>query len=154
MGQYLTTLSATTNSSGGTEDSFIDITPNTSRIVRIVRITVTVNTASDDSRYNLKVIRKSAQGSGSVAGTIVKKDPVMSATATSTTQVKNGTSTFAAGTAVDLIMSPNFNGRAGYEWVARDEQDMIVSNVAQIVGLNIICDQASKVVNCRIEWRE
>jgi len=154
MGQYVTLVSATTNSSGGTEDSFIDITPASGRIVKIVRISVTVNTASDDSRYNIKIIRKSAQGTGSVAGTIVKKDPLMSATAASTTQVKNGTSAFAAGTAVDLVMSPNFNGRAGFDWVARDDQDMIVSNTAQIIGLNIICDQASKVVNCRLEWRE
>lgn len=154
MGQYLTIVSATTNSSGGTSDSFIDITPAASRIVKIIRISATVNTASDDSRYNLQVCRKSAQGAGSTAGTIIKKDPLMSASSASSTQVKNGTSAFAAGTIVDTIMSPNFNGRAGFEWVARDEEDMIVSNTAQIIGINIICDQASKVVNARLEWRE
>lgn len=153
-GQYTSIISATTNVSGATDDTFVDITPAAGRIVKITRISATVNTASDDSRYNLRVIRKSAQGTGSTAGTIVKRDPLLSQASASTTQVKNGTSAFTAGTAVDTCINTNFNGRAGFEWVARDEEDMIGSNTAQIVGVNVICDQASKVLIVSIDWRE
>lgn len=154
MGQYVCTVSATTNSSGDTEDSFIDLTPASGRTIKIKRIRASVNTASDDSRYRIKVIRKSAPGAGSTTGTIVKKDPLNSPTASTTAQVKNGTSTFAAGTAVDTIYDANFNGRATWEWVARDDEDFIVSNTAQIVGINLLCSAASKVVHVTVEWRE
>ena len=154
MGQYCCFVSATTNASGDTEDTFLDLTPAAGRVIKIKRIRISINTASDDSRYRVKVIRKSAQGAGSVAGTIVKKDPLNSPTAATTAQVKNGTSAFAAGTAVDTIYDANFNGRSTWECVARDDEDYIDSNTAQIVSINLLCSATSKVAHVMAEWRE
>lgn len=154
MGQYCCQVSATSNSSADTEDSFLDLTPAAGRVIQIKRIRVTIQAQGNDARWRIIVKRKSAQGTGSVAGTIVKKNPNLSPTASTTAQVKNGTSTFAAGTAVDTIYDDSFNGRSSYEWVARDDEDFIVSNTAQIVGVNLICSDTSKIATTLVEWRE
>lgn len=154
MGQYESLVSATTHGTPDTDQSFIDITPAASRQVKIVAIYASVNTApGTEARMRIKLCRKSAQGAGSIAGTIVKADPGID-TSANTTQIKDTTNAFAAGTIVDTIIDDNFNDRAPYVWVARDADDMKVSGVAQIIGVNILSSVASKVVHVKIVWRE
>ena len=153
MGEYMTLISATTHGTPDTDQSLIDITPAANRQVKIVAIYVTVNSTGADARMRVKLCRKSAQGAGSIAGTIVKADPGID-TSANTTQVKDTTVAFAAGTITDTVIDDNFNDRAPYTWVARDEDDMIKSGIAQIIGINILSSAASKVVHARIVWRE
>ena len=153
MGQYCSIVSATSNGSGDTEDTFLDITPAASRTVKIVRIRVSCNTAADDSRIRVKVCRKSAQGTGSIAGIITKKDPGVDTSANST-QKKDTTVAFTAGTIVDVVYDDNFNARAVWEFVARSDADMIRSGVAQIIGVNLLVSAASKVCHVLVEWEE
>lgn len=154
MGQYIAFCRATSNSTANTEDTFLDLAAPSGQAFELKRIRVTCATAASDTNIRVKIARKSAIGAGSTAATEVKKNPLDPAPLVVAT-MKNTTSTYAAGTITDTIDDAiNFNARGMYEWVARDDQDMIVSASAGIIGVNIFVSAVSILVNVTMEWME
>lgn len=153
MASFSTTVGATTNVASGTEDSFIDITPPAGVSILVKRFRISIRTAASDDRFRFRLIRKSVQGTGSVVGTIVEKRPDGPA-AVSTIQVKTGVTAFLAGTLVDLVDEIEVNGRAIFEWVPRGPEEVVMSRVAEIIGLNVFASANSIEVDVTIEWEE
>jgi hypothetical protein len=153
MAQYICTVQATTNTSINTEDTFMDLEAPASFAFKVKRIRVSHNTAASDSNTRIKIFRKTAIGAGSVGGTEVKKNP-LSATPQVVATVKNGTSTYAVGTTTDLIDEVQVNGRGIWEWVARDDDDMIIPTAGDFIGVNILNNTASIIVKVTMEWIE
>lgn len=131
----------------------MDIDAASATVIKVVRIRVSHNTAASDSNTRIKIYRKTAIGAGSTSGTAVRKDPLAPAS-TSAVTVKNGTSTYGAGTVTDTIDEIQVNGRGVFEWVARDDQDMITAASGGIIGVNILNNTASIVIKVTMEWIE
>lgn len=153
MANYICTVQATSNTSTNTEDTFVDIDAAASTVIKVYRIRVSHNTSASDANTRIKIFRKTAIGAGSTTGTIVRKDPLAPAS-TSAATIKNGTSTYAAGTTTDLVDEAQVNARGIYEWVARDDSDMITAASGGIIGVNILNNTASIVIKVTIEWIE
>lgn len=153
MAQYICTVQATSNSSANTEDTFMDLEAPASFAFKVKRIRVSHNTPASDANTRIKIFRKTAIGAGSIGGTEIKKNP-LSATPQVIATVKNGTSTYAVGTTTDLIDEVQVNARGIWEWVARDDDDMIVPVAGDFIGVNILCSSASIVIKVTMEWIE
>jgi len=154
MAQYIGFVSATTNTSVNTEDTFIEIDMPASTIAKIKRIRVSHNTAASDSCTRILLCRKSATGAGTtIAMTEVKKNPLAPA-ALCVGTIKSTTNTWAAGTKTDTLDDIQVNGRGIWEWVARDDDDMIVLESGGIFGVNIMNNTASIILKVTIEWVE
>jgi len=154
MAQYIGFVSATSNSSANTEDTFIEIDLPAGQIAKIKRIRVSTLTAAQDGSTRIKLCRKSATGAGTTAAmTEVKKNP-LSPAALAVGTLKSGTNTWAAGTITDTIDEVQVNQRGIWEWVARDEDDYIVTDSGGLFGVNIFSSAISIVTKVTIEWVE
>lgn len=153
MPQYTTNVTATTNATPGTEDTFIEISAAAASALRIKRVHISVNTASSDARVQANFKRVSAAGATGTAGTAVRKDAQMR-TSSSTVTVKNGATAFTVGTLVDTPYAVNLNGRATYEWIPRNYMEEIVVVGANRFALGIICSVASVLVTADVEWED
>jgi len=154
MAQYIGTVTATSNGTANTEDTFIEIDAPASQIAKIKRIRVSHQTAAQDGSTRIKLCRKSATGAGTTAAmTEVKKNPLAPA-ALCVGTLKSGTNTWAAGTITDTIDEIQVNQRGIWEWVARDEDDYIVLESGGIFGVNLLSSAISIVIRVTIEWVE
>ncbi|HTH21913.1 MAG TPA: hypothetical protein VL854_06815 [Nitrososphaeraceae archaeon] len=154
MGKYTCTVRATTNSSANTEDTAIDLDMPAGQACKIYRIRIVCQTAALDNQFRAKIARKSAIGSGSTGGTELKMDPLI-APATAVATIKNGTTAYGAGTITETLDDAiQFNSRGNWEWVARDEEDMYVSDSGGIIGVNIFNSAASIAFAVTIWWTE
>jgi hypothetical protein len=154
MAQYIGWVAATANSSANTVDTFIEIDLPASQIAKIKRIRVSHTLAAQDGQTRIILCRKSATGAGTTAAmTEVKKNPLAPA-ALAVGTIKSGTNTWAAGTITDTLDEIQVNTRGIWEWVARDEDDYIVTTSGEIFGVNIACSVASMTIKVTIEWVE
>lgn len=153
MAQYYTTVNATSNATANTEDTFIELLPPSAVALILKRIRVSFTGTPADNATRIRVKRVSAAGATGTGGTIVKKRPTSPA-AVSTSTVKNGTTAFTVGTLVDTLLDASTNQRGIYEWVARDEDDYIVSNANQRVSVTISSSVLSIVHTVEAEWEE
>lgn len=146
---------ATTNSSAATEDTFIDIDAAANQVLKLVRVRVSCQTAALDNQYRIKIARKSAIGSGSVAATEVALDPNNPAAAQGVATIKTGTTAYGAGTITDTIDDAiNFNSRGVWEWVARDEKEKICTTPGGIIGINLFNSAVSIASAVYAVWEE
>ena len=132
MAQYTSNVQATSNSSTNTEDLFLELKSSSSTTyftVKRVRVGFSdgTDTAGVDNHFRIKLVRYDTTTGGTTASfTPVARDANKQAAVT-TCKIKSGTTACALGTTnvtvVDLI---SVNGRALYEWLARDDDDMIV----------------------------
>lgn len=137
MAQYTTVVQATSNSTINTEDLFLELKAAASTIIAIKRVRVGFSDGTDttgqDNHFRIKLVRYTTTTGGTTTTPAVDRTPRNAnlATATAASKGKSGTTACALGTGsvtiVDLV-SPN--GRALYEWLARDEHDMIITTVA------------------------
>lgn len=146
--RYIATVVATSNSSADTEDTFIDITAAASTTAIVKRVKVSTKTAAKDDRIRVKIARKSASGAGSAAGTAVPLR-ALAPTATAGVKVKNGTSSFAAGTITATLDEVELNGRATLDFPCEYE-----TATAGIIGVNIIRSDTSVETSVTVEWEE
>lgn len=154
MGQYYTSVNATTNTVVNTEDTFIELLPPASVTIRLKRICVSFTGTPADNAVRVQVKRVSAAGATGTAGTIAKKSPTMPA-AVSTSTIKNGTTAFTVGTLVDKIFDRAINTRGLLEWIPRDENDIIESNSNQRIAITLACNVVSQAgSNVEVEWVE
>lgn len=133
MAQYVTNVQATSNSTINTEDLFLELKAPTGVTIKIKRVRVGfsdgTDTAGVDNYFRIKTVRydtTTAGTTGTPGVDRVAKNANMPA-ATATSKGKSTTTACVLGTTnvsvVDLI---SVNGRALYEFVARDEDDYIV----------------------------
>jgi hypothetical protein len=164
MGTYLvwsgTTagVAATSNSTAGTEDVFIQLTGASGKRYWIRRMRVFYRgdtTAVGDNTVQCRLITVTTASGGS--GTSVTPqpiDPEMPAAVTSCI-VKNGTTALALGTGtVTQYLSFDFNERGFYEWAALDPSERITAGSAGIAELVILSSAASRQYWAEIEFDE
>lgn len=137
IAQYTTVVQATSNSSTNTEDLFVELKAAASTTIAIKRVRVSfsdgTDTAGIDNHFRVKLVRYTTTTGGTTATPTVDRTPrnANATSATATSKGKSGTTACALGTGsvtvVDLVPP---NGRALYEFLARDDQDMIVTTAA------------------------
>ena len=154
MAQYTVQVNATSNSTINTEDTWIEIFPpaNVSVILKRVRVSFPHTTVSDVPA-RIRVTRSSAAGATGTAFTPVRRRPAAPASV-STVNIKNGTAAFAVGTLVEIMLDSAVNSRGIFEWVARDEDDYILSGVNQRLNVLVRVNLASMVLNTECDFDE
>ena len=159
MAQYLVNVQATSNTSTNTEDVFVEIKGASNVQFKVKRVRVGYSdgtaTAGVDNHFRIKLARwDTTTGGSSTTPTIIVKNANLPA-ATSTGKVKTGTTALALGTTnvqtVDLI---SVNGRALYEWLARDEEDYIVVKPASCFAVVLQSSVVSQLFTVTVEWVE
>lgn len=150
---YEAQVSATSNASGGTEDTFVEISAAAGSALRIRRFAVSVETAAQDTRSIILAKRVSAAGATGTAYTATRKDAQQRATS-ATVNVKNGTTAFTVGTLVDTPMRFNLNGRGLYEWVARNAAEELIVVGGNRFALTITCSAASIIHGAMVTWED
>lgn len=153
MPLYSSTVSATSNATANTDDTFVEIAAAAGSQLRINRVRVSIATAASDTTGQVRLVRKSAAGSGGVAGTIVKIDSNTRASSASST-VKSGTTAFSAGTITDTVEAQQVNGRAIWEFIPRDDTEEIVVAGSGIFGVIIQNSSASIVHRVTVWWED
>ena len=84
-------------------------------------------TAGVDNHFRVKLMRwTTGSGSAGTAFTPVKRNAT-SVAAGSTVKIKATTTAFALGTTTTIVDQFAPNGRALFEWIARDDDDMIAT---------------------------
>lgn len=153
MPRYMASVSATSNATPATEDTFIELTAGASAALRLQSFSISVESASSDDTFSWRLVRKSAAGTGGTGFTPVRRDTA-SRTSAATCNVKNGTTGFSVGTATDVCDQGSFNGRGGYEWIPRKADEEWAVNGAGIIGIEIACSAASKIVRVDIGYED
>jgi hypothetical protein len=147
----VTTVNATSNSSANTADTFIELSGVILGIKRIrVRLGDGTGTAGVDNDFLINIARKTAGGATGTGGTITKMN-IMGAASGATVNVKNGTAVFTTATQQAVLDSAVVNGRAIYEWVARDEDDIIRNHITLGSGGMLAINIASSVVSQKFQ---
>jgi len=162
MSRHIVDVNATSNGTINTEDSFIELLLS-GMAIRIKRVSVrlgggaTLATAGVDNDFEVRLVRKTAAGTGGVAATEVRKDQ-SAAVGTVVATVKTGTTAFTTATLGDLIEDVVKNGRETYEWIAKDEDDAIVTAPVTGTGgiFSVIISSAvvSQLFQVSVEWDE
>jgi len=139
LAQYVTVVQATSNSTINTEDLFLELKAPTGVTIKIKRVRVGfsdgTDTAGVDNYFRIKFVRYDTTTAGTTAAPTVSMVPKNAnfVAAVSTVKGKSTTTACALGTTnvtvVDLI---SVNGRALYEFIARDEDDYIVVKPASL----------------------
>jgi hypothetical protein len=151
MGEFVTTVNATSNSSANTADTFVELSGTVLGIKRIrVRLGDGTATAGVDNDFVVSIVRKTAGGATGTGGTITKMN-IMGGASNATVNVKNTTSAFTTATQQAVIDSMVCNGRAILEWVARDEDDIIRNHITLGSGGMLAINIASSVVSQKFQ---
>jgi len=154
MAQYTSVVNATSHATLNTEESWIEILPPSAVSVLLKRVRVSFPfTTVSDVPCEIRVVRSSAGGATGTSGTITERRPNGPASV-STSTIKNGTSAFTVGTVVDTVMRATVNTRGVFEWVARDERDIIESGTNQRVCILLKINVASCVTDVECDWEE
>lgn len=153
MGVYTIFVNATANAVADTEDAFIDIAAPASVSIFLTKVKISVRTAASDARVNYRILRKSAIGAGSAAGTEVQARP-LSPAPVSVATIKNAAVAYAAGTVTDILDDQSMNARSVVELVPREGREFWETDAAQIVGVNILSSVASLLVDVTVTWEE
>jgi hypothetical protein len=160
MTQYTANVQATSNSSANTDDLFIELNPTSGLTFKVKRIRCGYSdgtaTAGVDNHFKIKLQRWDTTTAGSSSAfTAVLRDKSTGRAAITTVKIKNGTTALAAGTGnvetVDII-SPN--GRALYEFLARDDDDMIKVKASQLFGIVLASPVVSQKFTVSCDWVE
>ena len=140
------------SSTSGNLNAQIDIATAASTIIEIVRVRVCHSVPGSDCG-RVVFCRKSAIGAGSIAGTIVKKDP-LDAASTCTATKKNGANDYAVGTITDTLDEIQFNARGQMQWEPIDDDDKIRIESGGIFGINLASQTGDLEYVATIEWKE
>lgn len=154
MAQYSLVVNATAHSTINTEDTWIEIFPPAAVSVQLKRIRVSFShTTVSDVPARIRVTRNSAAGATGASQTPIERRPSGPASV-STCLVKNGTTAFTVGTVVDAPIDVSVNSRGVFEWVARDERDVIESGLNQRLCVCVRVNLASMVLGVEADFEE
>ncbi len=179
MVQYTVGCTATSNSVVNTQDAWIELQAPSSLMIKIKRVRVGfgsgLQSAGIDNNFLLQFYRytttstttpstltfpASTSAAGLSAGSFFTQRSPGNARASglTTVKVKNGTTAFTLGTGtVQLVDQISPNGRALYEWLSRDDDDMIFTTgaaAAECFAIAITSNVASQVFTATIDWIE
>lgn len=144
MAQYTTNVSATSNSSTNTADVFVELKAPSAITIKVKRVRVGFSdgtaTAGVDNYFMVKLYRwDTTTGGSSTAFTPIPRNansPISVLPASGSCKVKTTTTALALGTTnVTIVDQVSVNGRALYEWLARDDDDMIVVKPASLFAV-------------------
>ena len=160
MPEYSVNVSATSNVTLNTEDTFIELSVNPLKIkyvrARIGNLT-TLATGGLDNDWAIRLVRKTAGGATGTGGTAVRRKQSDRASGATVT-VKNGTNAFSTATLGDIVDVSIKNGRETFEWVARDEIDYIevhpTLGSGGMFAVLITSGVASQVFEVSCSWEE
>lgn len=135
-------VQATTNGTANTEDQFITVAPNNFVDMTIKRIRICPMQAVD-ATIKARLVLMTTAGSGYIAGTGVRKDPLTMGTG-GPFRIKDTTVNAPAGTITDVYDRMSFNGRDFCEWIAgEDDEEVRVKQSVGVCALLISATQAS-----------
>lgn len=179
MVQYVVGVTATSNSVANTQDVFIELACATSQVIKIKRVRVGfgsgTQTAGVDNSFLVQFYRytttstttpttlaypASVSTSGLSAGNFwTARSPANALTSHVTSaKVKNGATAYTLGTgSIQLVDQIAPNGRALYEWLARDDDDMIFTvgaAAAECFAVAITSPVASQVFTMTLDYIE
>jgi hypothetical protein len=159
MAQYIANVQATSNTTINTDDVFIEVKAPAAVTIKVKRVRVGYSdgsaTAGVDNHFRVKLMRWDT----TTGGTATTFTPILrngnSPAAVATCKIKTTTTALALGTTtvqtLDII-SPN--GRALYEWLARDDDDMVVVKPAGLFGIVLASAVASQKFTVSCDWVE
>ena len=158
MGQYGANVQATSNTSANTDDVFIELKAPTGVTIKVKRVRVGFGdgtaTAGVDNHFRIKFMRWDTTTAGTGAFTAIKRNANSSAAA-ATVKVKQTTTAMALGTTnVETLDIIGPNGRALFEWLARDDDDMIVVKPASLFAVVLSSAVASQKLMASCDWVE
>jgi hypothetical protein len=162
LGQYVTNVQATSNTSINTEDVFVEMGGVAAKTIKIKRVRVGFSdgtaTAGVDNHFRIKLARWDTTTVGTTTTyTPVPRNansPVASASG-ATVKIKSTTTACALGTTnVTIVDLVSVNGRALYEWLARDDDDMIVTKPASFFAVVLQSAVASQLFTVTIDHME
>lgn len=174
MVQHVVNVTATSNSSVNTQDLFLEFGGATTATVKMKRCRVGFGSGQQasgiDNNFLIQILIYTTTTGGSAASLSFSPaaagsgdQPVTSTSfgnvwtsrnantsttlpASLTAKVKNNTTALAIGSgSVQYIDQISPNGRALYEWLARDDDDMIVSKPANFIAVALSSNVASQV---------
>lgn len=168
MALFTATNEATTNAFTGLIDTFIALVPTSGFSVKLRRVRISVPGPPPTTEVSLRVnvTRKVALGTGGIssAGVAVRaQSPALSSS--TTVVVKNGTAVFGAGSSIASLIAVALNQRATYEWIPRDDSEVIDSGqqglsgalqftAGGILGIDISSSGVSTLVRAELEYEE
>lgn len=138
MAQYTTNVQTTSNGTANTPDTFIELKAPTGVTIKIKRVRVGFSDGTDTAGVDNHFVVKLYRWDTTTAGTTTTFTPVPRnanlQAAVATAKIKSGACALGTTnvTIVDLI---SVNGRALYEWLARDDDDMIVVKPASLFAV-------------------
>lgn len=159
MAQYTTNVQATSNATLNTEDVFVELKAPAGVTIKVKRVRVGYSdgtaTIGVDNYFRVKLARwDTTTGGSATTFTPVPRNANFTA-ATATCKIKTTTTALALGTTnivvVDLI---SVNGRALYEWLARDDDDMIVVKPASLFSVVLQSGVASQKFTVSVDHVE
>lgn len=154
MPQFRVAFVATSNTSGGVEDTWIEIRPPASTSVSIKRLLITsADTTVSDGYILPRWGRFNTTGTGGTAATIIKLRPESPDSVCTVTR-KNGTTAFTVGTVVEYFTVACFNARGIWEWVARDADDFKTGDANQRLSLILRTQATSHDLGIQMDWEE
>jgi len=162
MSRHIVTVQAITNGTINTEDTFVELLLSGSQIkIKAVRARLgggaVLDTAGVDNDYGIRLVRKTAAGTGGAAGTEVRKQQAVPA-GTIVSTVKNAAVNFTTATLGDIVDKIVKNGRETFEWIAKDEEDAImthsVTGSGGIFAVLIESGVVSQPCQVTVEWEE
>ena len=142
MAQYTSNVSATSNTTINTADVFLELKAPAAVTIKIKRVRVGFSdgtaTIGVDNYFMVKLYRWDT----TTAGSSTTFTPVLRnanlPVAVATCKIKTTTTALALGTTnVTIVDQISVNGRALYEWLARDDDDMIVVKPASLFAVVI-----------------
>lgn len=158
MAQYTTNVQATSNATINTADVFVELKAPTGVTIKIKRVRAGFSdgtaTAGVDNHFVVKLYRWDTTTAGTGAFTPVPRNGNAPA-AVATAKVKQTTTAMALGTTnVTIVDQISPNGRALYEWLARDDDDMIVVKPASLFAVVIASAVASQKFTVSVDHVE
>lgn len=154
------TVNATSNGTINTEDTFVELAlSNVAIRVKLVRVRLGDGTATAglDNDYRVRLVRKTAAGTGGTGGTEVRKQQAAD-TPDVVATVKNGATNFTTATLGDIVDTVVKNGRETFEWIAKDEDDAIITHPTTASGniFAVLIQSAvvSQTFQVTVEWDE
>lgn len=154
MPQFRVAFVATSNTSGGVEDTWIEIFPPSGVSIAVKRVLLTsADTTLSDGYVLSRWGRFSTAGSGGTAATIIKLRPD-SPNSVCTVNVKNGTTAFTLGTNIEYVTVQSHNARGIWEYVARDGDDFVSSGTNERLSWIMRTQAASHDMGIQMDWEE
>ena len=159
MGQYVTNCQATSNSTINTEDLFVELKAPAAVTIKVKRVRVGFSdgtaTAGVDNHFRVKLVRYTTTTAGTTAAYTPVPRNANSPVAVGTAKIKSAATACVLGTtAVVIVDLVSINGRALYEWLARDDDDMIVVLPAACFCVGIQSAVASQLFTCTVDHME